>query len=68
MTQDLEQLIPIEKWSPAKSSSVVESFLQRPPIDPKAELVAKRTLSDIEAEGDDALIRYIQKFDRAEVG
>jgi histidinol dehydrogenase len=50
-------------WSPSKSSSVVEAFLSRPAIDPKAEEVARTILADIRAEGDEALLRYARKFD-----
>ncbi|MBU0676935.1 MAG: histidinol dehydrogenase [Verrucomicrobia bacterium] len=55
--------IRVVQWSPQKSSAVVESFLKRPPIDAKAEAVARKVLEDIGKRGDAAVAEYAAKFD-----
>lgn len=55
--------IPTAEWSPAKSSSAVDAFLNRPAFEPKAEEAARAVLQAVQKEGDAAVIRFARKFD-----
>ena len=44
-------------------NSVVEDFLKRPAFDNKAEVVAVEVLKDIQDNGIDAVLSYVEKFD-----
>ncbi|MBP1590116.1 MAG: histidinol dehydrogenase [Kiritimatiellae bacterium] len=57
--------IPVVNWTANAESPVVESFLQRPPVDPQAEAVARRVLDAIRAEGDAAVARFTEEFNHA---
>lgn len=57
--------IPVVNWTANAESPVVESFLQRPPVDPQAEAIARRVLDAIRAEGDAAVARFTEEFNHA---
>jgi histidinol dehydrogenase len=54
-------------WSPDKRSTSVERFLDRPPYDRRLEGLARRVLSEIRARGEDAVLKYVKKFDGADL-
>jgi histidinol dehydrogenase len=55
--------IRLATWKAGARVAVVESFLQRPAFDPKAESVARRVLDAIRREGAAAMARYMREFD-----
>lgn len=54
-------------WAPGKRSAVVDRFLARPAFDRRLETLAQRVLSDIRRRGEDAVLKYIKKYDGVEV-
>lgn len=50
-------------WSPDKRSASVERFLKRPAFDRRLEGLAQRVLADIRRRGEDAVLKYVKKFD-----
>ncbi|MDH3345922.1 MAG: histidinol dehydrogenase, partial [Kiritimatiellaceae bacterium] len=56
---------PILKYSAKGRSKKIEAFLQRPPVETKADEVARKVLTEIEKNGDHAVLKYAQQFDRA---
>ncbi|MDA0321782.1 MAG: histidinol dehydrogenase [Verrucomicrobia bacterium] len=54
-------------WSPDKRSACVERFLDRPPYDRRLEGLARRVLSEIRRRGEDAVLKYVKKFDGADL-
>lgn len=59
--------IPLYNWSPARSSPDVERFLRAPPLDPAAEVAARRVLAEVRAGGDRAVARCCRRFDGAQL-
>jgi len=48
-------------------NKVVEDFLKRPAFDNKAEVIAVEVLKDIQENGIDAVLSYVEKFDGAKL-
>lgn len=63
MTDSIPQ-VPTAKWSANKPSPEVLAFLDRPAFAPEAEAVAREVLEAVRAEGDEAIARYVARFDR----
>jgi len=56
---------PILKYSAKGRSKKIEAFLRRPPVETGADEVARKVLTDIQKNGDAAVLKYAQQFDRA---
>jgi len=55
--------VKVAAWSPARRSRVVESFIQRPAFDPKAQKAAAVVLEDVQRRGDAAVMAACAQFD-----
>jgi histidinol dehydrogenase len=60
----MEMEIPVIKWTPGTENAELEAFLKRPAVDAEAERTAREALAAIEAEGDAAVARYTERFNR----
>lgn len=63
----MDTLIPILPWSSATPTPAVETFLQRPAFDERAEAAAAACLADIRARGLDAVLDACRTFDQADL-
>jgi histidinol dehydrogenase len=63
MKNELKHIIKTVKWSSLNEPEEVLEFLQRPPVDMRAEQLAAKIVSDIKNRRDEALLEYITKFD-----
>jgi histidinol dehydrogenase len=55
------------KWAPDEANDQVTAFLERPAVDPKAEQSARGILKDIREEGDAAVLKYAEQFDKSKL-
>ena len=56
---------PILKYSAKGRSKKIEAFLTRPAVEKGADETARKVLADIRKNGDAAVLKYAQQFDRA---
>ncbi len=56
--------VKIVKWSKSEKSSVVTNFLKRPAFSDEAENVARKVLAEIKENGNKAVVKYVDKFEK----
>jgi histidinol dehydrogenase len=59
--------IKVVSWTPDRRSAVVDRFVKRLAVDPKAEEVARGVLADIQRRGDAAILEAVAAYDGAKL-
>jgi histidinol dehydrogenase len=59
--------VKIVRWTPGRSNKAVDTFVQRPAFDEKAEEAARKVLQQIKRKGAPAIVQYARQFDGAKL-
>ncbi len=59
--------VKIIKWSESEKPSIVTRFLERPAFSDEAEDVARKVLAEIKKDGNKAITKYAEKFEKVKL-